>query len=178
MSERPKLSSEMLSLKPKEREIVLLPDGQLEDWSIPGECYYVVDTFNPKILNVYADIDSCAAGRVLDIGMRTRLSDGRHSKVLRGKDQFSSILNYFNGQFDFISGRWDRTSDNLIQFNYATAAIDKGGLGLSPEEAVFFTWTGKRCQEHGYGHLQDIHLRGDSGHYTYVEVLFAPAVEK
>lgn len=133
----------------------------------------------PKILNVYADIDTCAAGRVLDIGMRTRLSDGRHSKVLRGKDQFSNILNYFNGQFDFISGRWYRTSDNLIQFNYATGSKKEGGLELSPSKAVFATWTGQRCQEHGYGRIHNrIHLTGSPGHYIYVEVLFAPTVEK
>ena len=155
---------------------IFFKKGYLKNLSTSSE-YRVVDTAAPKFLGVYAGIDENFNGdRILIISIRTKLPDGSHSTVLRGKEQYCQILEYFEGKFDFIKASWYFDSDNLLQFNYATMSRKEGGLGLEKEAAVWHTWSGKRAREAGFAKIvsDSFIAEGTPGKYEFVEFLFAP----
>lgn len=103
-------------------------------------------------------------GLALDLKTRN-IKSGRRSRILSGKDQFQKILNYFEGQFAFISGVWFE-GDNIATFNRLT------GAGVSVEEAALQTWTGQQAKAAGYTEPKVHRLYGKTGRYIIVEIDF------
>lgn len=148
---------------------------RLIDRSVPGERYYQQDSARPRHYitseGFYAEPKNFhAEGFVnphgeLCIEIETKLEDGQRSTVLRGAEQFQSILKYFDGKFTSIRGSWVYGT-NLARFNKLTAQ------GMSPVDAAAGTWTGGQAAEAGFRTVRILNSIGSPGKYEFVEVLF------
>lgn len=134
---------------------------RLVDRSVPGERYFIQDTAHQRF---YAEGTVSSRGE-LSISIRTRLESGVRSTLLRGREQFQRILQFFEGGFTSIKGNWQFGS-NLARFNELTAQ------GVAPAEAALQTWTGQQAAAAGFRTVRVLSLEGSPGEYTSVQVLF------
>ena len=125
--------------------------------------YIVWDSSNPQF-KAFAHVEDDE----IFINLRTELETANgvvKSSVLRGREQFQKILQFFTGRFKGIRGSWS-FGTNLEAFNKAITA------GMSPVEAALKTWTGQQAKDAGYSRVVIRSLEGPAGHYSKVTVSF------
>jgi hypothetical protein len=88
----------------------------------------------------------------------------------RGSEMFNNAMTHFGDKVKGVKGYWQdggALSDNLNSFNAAVRA------GASLEEAALTgTFTGKMAAKWGFTNVEIVELRGLSGQYTEVGVIF------
>ena len=103
---------------------------------------------------------------VLTITMRTELEDGTRSKLLKGKEQYDKILQYFGDRIKKIKGSWQYGS-NLQKF------LEIKSKGKSDEEAALGTWSGQQAKKNDFIKAQVLSIQKDSnGKIIKIEVYF------
>lgn len=138
--------------------------GRLVNESTTGR-YLVRDTAHPRF---HAEATVSPRGE-LSISIRAELESGQRSALLKGYEQFQSILRFFEGQFTSIKGNWQYGS-NLARFNELTAP---GPGQLSPNAAAAATWTGQQAAAAGFPNARVTFTEGTPGKYTTVQVIFS-----
>ncbi|MFJ2213616.1 polymorphic toxin-type HINT domain-containing protein [Streptomyces sp. NPDC101062] len=108
--------------------------------------------------------DSLFEAEVDQNGTMTMLAGVTRDSPVRGIELFNRALGHFGDRVTSING-------NLIEENRATFNALTGG-GMSPEEAILQTWTGKLATRSGFGVLQSLTLIGEPGSYSKVEPIF------
>ncbi|MBK8722983.1 MAG: hypothetical protein IPL95_12165 [Saprospiraceae bacterium] len=102
---------------------------------------------------------------VLTITMRTELEDGTRSKLLKGKEQYDKILQYFGDRIKKIKGSWQYGS-NLQKF------LEIKSEGKSDEEAALGTWSGQQADKNGFKKAEVSIQKDSNGKIIKIEVYF------
>ncbi len=134
--------------------------GQRIDRSTAGETYFVTDTAHPRF-SIRAYIER----GFLRIDMRTVLPDGTRSTVLNGTQEFSNIVNFFQGQFEGILSNW-QYGTNLNRINELTAD------DMPVDQAARQAWSAQRAAEHGFTQVRVVEQAGTPGNYSVIKVSF------
>lgn len=108
--------------------------------------------------------DSLFEAEVDQNGTMTMLAGVARNSPVRGFELFNRALAHFGDRVTSING-------NLIEENRATFNTLTAG-GMSPEEAILQTWTGKLATRSGFGVLESLTLIGEPGNYSKVEPIF------
>ncbi|MCX4763981.1 polymorphic toxin-type HINT domain-containing protein [Streptomyces sp. NBC_01275] len=112
----------------------------------------------------HEESDSLFEAEVDENGTMTMLAGVTKESPVRGIELFNRALDHFGDRVTSING-------NLIEENRATFNALTGG-GMSPEQAILQTWTGKLATRSGFGVLQSLKLIGEPGNFSKVEPIF------
>ena len=92
---------------------------------------------------------------------------------IRGGDMFDKMMNHYGDNVKGIRGNWmnldkSESNKNLGIINKLTSQ------GVPLKDAVMKTWTAAQAIRYGYteSKIQTDYVKGDSGNYTKVEVIF------
>ncbi|MEU8252006.1 hypothetical protein [Nonomuraea sp. NPDC048916] len=97
-------------------------------------------------------------------GTFTMLAGITDDSPVKGIDLAGRALSHFGSRAKRING--NLIAKNRDTFNRLTAA------GMSPEEAILETWTGKVATRNGFTTLESLKLVGTPGNYTKIEPIF------